>query len=59
MLILNGISYQKAVEELVNKEAKDTDESITEMADEKPVHHYGFVASSKCSLVAHKTYKEH
>lgn len=53
------ISYQKAVEELMNKEAQDTEEGKNQIVDKEHVHHNCFVASSKCSLVAHKTYKEH
>lgn len=52
-------SYQEAVEELVNKEAQDTDEGVTHMVNKKHVHHNGFVASSEYALVAHKTHKKH
>lgn len=51
-------SYQKAVEELMNKEAQDADDRIAQMVDKEHVHHNCFVPSSERSLVAHKTYKK-
>lgn len=55
---VNDISYQKAVEELMNKEAQDADDGVTQMVDEEHVHHHCFVSSGERSLVAHKTYKK-
>lgn len=51
--------YQKAVEELVNKEAQDADDGITHVIDKEHVHHNGLVASSERPLVPHKTDEEH
>lgn len=55
----NELSYQKAVEELMNKEAQDADDGIPQMVDKEHVHHDCFVASSERPLVPHKTYKKH
>lgn len=52
------ITYQKAVEKLMHEEAQDTDDSIAQMVDKEHVHNNGFVASSECSLVSHKTYEK-
>lgn len=50
--------YQKAVEELMYKEAQDADDGIAQMVDEEHVHNNCFVASSERPLVAHKTNKK-
>lgn len=50
--------YQKAVEELVNKEAQDADDGITHVIDKEHIHHNCFVASSECPLVPKKTHEE-
>lgn len=50
--------YQKAVEELVNKEAQDADDCITHVIDKEHVHHNCFVASSERPLVPDKTHQE-
>lgn len=55
----NELSYHKAVEELMNKEAQDADDGIQQMVDKEHVHHDCFVASSERPLVPHKTYKKH
>lgn len=52
-------SHQKAVEELVNKEAEDADDGVAQMVDEEHVHHDRFVASSERSLVAHEAHEKH
>lgn len=50
--------YQKAVEELMNKEAQDTDDGITHVIDKEHVHHNCLVASSERPLVPDKTHEE-
>lgn len=50
--------YQKAVEELVNKEAQDADDGITHVIDKEHVHHNRLVASSEGPLVPHKTHEK-
>lgn len=50
--------YQKAVEELVNKEAQHADDGITQVIDEEHVHHNCFVASRERPLVPDKTHQE-
>lgn len=55
---MEEFSHQKAVEELVHKEAQDTDDSVAQMVDKEHVHDNCFVASSERPLVAHKTYEK-
>lgn len=52
------ISDQKTVEELVHKEAENTDDGVTQVVDEEHVHHNGLVAPSERPLVAHETHEE-
>lgn len=50
-------SHQEAVEELVDKQAQDTDEGVRQMVNKEHVHHNRFVASGERPLVPHKTHK--
>lgn len=52
------MSYQKAVEELVHEEAKDTDDGVAQMVDKQHVHDDRFVATGERSLVAHKAHEK-